>query len=78
MHAVSAANRSAALPWLRAVFANQEAFLKKWSEIAPSTLDPPAFASEFMAKTAEPPKDGAPVPSKLTFNFYLPHEKPYR
>ena len=58
--------------------ANQDAFLKKWSEVAPSTLDPPAFASEFMAKTAEPPKDGAPVPSKLTFNFYLPHENPYR
>mmetsp|Transcript_3121 Transcript_3121/g.8592 ORF Transcript_3121/g.8592 Transcript_3121/m.8592 type:complete len:235 (-) Transcript_3121:2240-2944(-) len=56
--------------------ASKEAFLKKWAEVAPSTLDPPSFASEFAAKS-EKPADGAPVPSKLTFNFYLPHEKPY-
>jgi len=59
-----------------AAAASQEAFLKKWAEVAPSTLDPPSFASETMKKT-EQPAEGAPVPSKVTFNFYLPHEKPY-
>jgi len=53
-----------------------EAFLKKWSEVAPSTLEPPSFASDFMTKK-EPLPEGSAVPEKLTFNFYLPHEKPY-
>eukprot|EP00212_Chloropicon_laureae_P006949 CAMPEP_0197495208 /NCGR_PEP_ID=MMETSP1311-20131121/34952_1 /TAXON_ID=464262 /ORGANISM="Genus nov. species nov., Strain RCC856" /LENGTH=233 /DNA_ID=CAMNT_0043040683 /DNA_START=86 /DNA_END=787 /DNA_ORIENTATION=- len=56
--------------------ASQEAFLKKWNEVAPSTMDPPSFASEFAAKSKEPAADGA-VPEKVTFNFFLPHEKPY-
>jgi F-type H+-transporting ATPase subunit delta len=55
---------------------SKEEFLKKWLEVAPSTLDPPSFAADFSAKK-EPVPEGAPVPSKLTFNFYLPHDKPY-
>lgn len=42
------------------------------------SLSSHSFASEFLEKSADPPADGAPVPSKLTFSFYLPHEKPYR
>jgi len=55
---------------------SKEDFLKKWMQVAPSTLDPPSFAADFTPKK-DPLPEGAPVPSKLTFNFYLPHDKPY-
>mmetsp|Transcript_5394 Transcript_5394/g.14072 ORF Transcript_5394/g.14072 Transcript_5394/m.14072 type:complete len:243 (-) Transcript_5394:134-862(-) len=56
---------------------HKEAFLKKWQEEAPSTLDPPSLASEFLEER-EPVAEGAAVPSKVKFNFYLPHGKPYQ
>lgn len=57
--------------------------MDKFTKVAPSTLTPPHFPSEFVAEAAEAAakkaeKDGqeAPasgVPEKLTFSFYLPH-----
>lgn len=59
-----------------------QAFLDKFTKVAPSTLTPPSFPSEFVSEAAaaaakkgeakeEAPASG--VPEKLTFSFYLPH-----
>jgi F-type H+-transporting ATPase subunit delta len=52
-----------------------EEFVSKFIEVAPSTLSPPSFPTEFVegAPAAEPQ---AALPDKLTLNFYLPHEIP--
>jgi F-type H+-transporting ATPase subunit delta len=57
-----------------------EAFLDRFTKVAPSTLTPPNFPSEHISEAAEAAKKGkqeeAPssdVPDKLTFSFYLPH-----
>merc|ERR1719327_1031289 len=53
-----------------------EAFLKKWQEVAPASVDPPNFPKDFMPKAADADADAAPA-TKVKFNFYLPHDKPY-
>ncbi len=50
-------------------------FLSKFSQVAPSTLAPPSFPTDFMPagpKTEEGAASTA-IPDKLTFSFYLPH-----
>lgn len=59
-----------------------EAFLDKFTKVAPSTLAPPSFPSEFAAedaaaakgkKTGEEAAPASGMPEKLTFSFFLPH-----
>ena len=58
-----------------------QAFLDKFTKVAPSTLAPPSFPSEFAAEDAARAKKGQPeeaapasgLPEKLTFSFFLPH-----
>lgn len=52
---------------------NTEEYLTKFAEVAPSTLNPPHFASDFLDTEPEQEKS-AGLPDKLTLNFYLPHE----
>mmetsp|Transcript_11896 Transcript_11896/g.51224 ORF Transcript_11896/g.51224 Transcript_11896/m.51224 type:complete len:215 (+) Transcript_11896:73-717(+) len=49
-------------------------FLEKFKQHAPSTMDPPNFPSDFLPPAREVP---ATPPSKLTLNFYMPHEIEY-
>jgi len=49
------------------------AFLEQWSKSAPSTLDPPFFASQHLSPAPEAPAAGV-IPEKLTFNFYMPSQ----
>ncbi len=59
----------------------EQAFLDKFTKVAPSTLAPPSFPSEFAAedraavkgKTGEEAAPASGMPDKLTFSFFLPH-----
>lgn len=48
-------------------------FSKKWTEINPPQLDVPVFSPEYLQAEAAVPEVGTPTPSKLNFNFYMPH-----
>ena len=50
-------------------------FLSKFSQVAPSTLAPPSFPTDFMPEgpKAEEGAASTAIPDKLTFSFYLPH-----
>ncbi len=51
---------------------SRDEFLALFKNTAPSTLNPPFFASDYV--TADPrATPGAPVPEKLTFSFHVPH-----
>jgi F-type H+-transporting ATPase subunit delta len=55
-----------------------EAFLDRFTKVAPSTLTPPNFPSEHISEAAAKAgkQEDAPssdMPDKLTFSFYLPH-----
>eukprot|EP00976_Prorocentrum_cordatum_P003751 73357-Prorocentrum_minimum.AAC.6 len=52
------------------------AFLEQWEKTAPSTLDPPKFASDHLTVAATESTPGV-IPEKLTFNFYMPHKTIY-
>ena len=49
-----------------------EAFLKKFMPKVSSTLAPPNFPTSYLKKPKEQ-EEGAGLPDKLTFNFFLPH-----
>ena len=50
-------------------------FLSKFSQVAPSTLAPPSFPTDFLpaGPKAEEGAASAAIPDRLTFSFYLPH-----
>ena len=55
-----------------------QAFLDRFTKVAPSTLTPPNFPSEHISEAAAKAgkQEDAPssdMPDKLTFSFYLPH-----
>eukprot|EP00951_Prasinocladus_malaysianus_P006221 scaffold44138_cov45-Prasinocladus_malaysianus.AAC.1 len=50
------------------------AFVEKFKSVAPSVMDPPKFPSEFAKGKPKEVDPSAPTPSKVSFNFYVPHE----
>lgn len=51
--------------------ASKEEFLKRFA-VHQGMLNPPEFPSNYLA--VKPVVEGAAVPDKLTFNFFVPHE----
>lgn len=51
-----------------------ESFLEKFKSVAPSIMEPPKFPTEFAKIKLKPVEPGAPTPSKVSLNFYLPHQ----
>lgn len=47
--------------------------MTKFTAVAPSTLSPPNFASDFVPEAQKAGEVSASIPDKMTFNFYLPH-----
>lgn len=57
----------------------KEEFLKKWEKLAPASLKPPNFASDWTQpetdlKTEEEEKKTTELPKKLKLNLYMPSE----
>lgn len=59
---------------LEDVKTSAEAFLDKFRAVAPSIMDPPKFPTDFAKNKLKEVDPNAPTPSKVTFNFYLPHQ----
>lgn len=60
-------------PVMQEVANSKEEFLARFAEVAPSMLNAPHFASDFLPKVAEAaPATG--IPEKLTLNFYKPYD----
>ncbi|PSC75138.1 exostosin-like glycosyltransferase [Micractinium conductrix] len=51
---------------------SKEEFLKRFAPHQ-GMLNPPAFPSDYLPKT-EAPAEGAALPDKLAFNFFVPHQ----
>jgi len=51
-----------------------DSFLDKFKSVAPSVMDPPKFPTDFAKNKMKEVDPAAPAPSKVTFNFYLPHQ----
>lgn len=49
-------------------------FLEKFKQVAPSVMEPPKFPSDYAKSKLSDFDPAAPTPSKVTFNFYLPHQ----
>jgi len=47
--------------------------VEKFTRVAPSTMSPPNFPSDFLPEQKAEAQASAAIPDKLTFNFYLPH-----
>lgn len=63
--------------WQEAQSSEKEEFVNKFKKYVSSTTAPPQFISDFVEveSAAEAP---AAVPDKLTLNFYLPHDQPFK
>ena len=76
--------RSSSGSWVRAfggssagqedVGASAAAFLEKFKSVAPSVMDAPNFPTDFVKSKIQEVDPAAPTPSKVSFNFYLPHQ----
>jgi len=51
-----------------------DSFIEKFRQSAPSVMEPPKFPTEFAKNKMKELDPAAPTPSKITFNFYLPHQ----
>lgn len=51
--------------------ASRKAFLSRFEQVKPSTMDNPSTPVDFLKPGKEAPTS---IPSKLTLNFYMPHE----
>mmetsp|Transcript_29174 Transcript_29174/g.82278 ORF Transcript_29174/g.82278 Transcript_29174/m.82278 type:complete len:213 (-) Transcript_29174:126-764(-) len=50
------------------------AFVEKFKSVAPSVMDAPKFPADFLKNKINEVDPAAPTPSKVSFNFYLPHQ----
>jgi hypothetical protein len=63
--------------WQDAASPEKEEFLNKFKKFVSSTTAPPNFPSDFVK--AEPVTEApSTVPEKLTLNFYLPYDQPFK
>ena len=75
------------LPGLRAFSTSQAAladvasstkeFTDEFAKVAPPNFNPPSYPSDFFEKQ-EPKEETQGVPSKVTLNFYMPHDSHMR
>lgn len=49
-------------------------FEEQWSATNPGYLAVPKFGKDYLAETRPDPVPGEPLPAKLTFNLFMPHQ----
>ena len=55
------------------VTSNTKQFTEEFTKVAPANFNPPAYPSDYLEEDA-PKEETQGVPSKVTLNFYMPHD----